>query len=109
MDSDVIEASLPNGAIVLVQARRVDGDGATKTRMGRFDFQGVANALEGVADAIHGAVAKATPSKVSVELGLELAVKSGALVGMVVDGQATASLTVTLQWERTQEATEAGD
>ncbi len=100
MESKVIEVSLPNGGIALVQAREIDSGGATKTGIGRFDFEGVAKTLEGVADAIHGAVAKAAPSKVSVELGLEMAVKSGVLVGLVVDGETTASLTVTLEWER---------
>ncbi len=59
----------------------------------------MARTLEGVAEAIHGAVVKAAPSRVRVELGLELAVKSGALVGLLVDGESTGSLMVTLEWE----------
>lgn len=103
MESKVVEVSLPNGGVALVQARQVDG-GATKTGLGRLDFDGVAKTLEGVADAIHGAVTKAAPSKVSVELGLELAVKSGVLVGLVVDGETTGSLKVTLEWDRRHDA-----
>lgn len=100
MESKVVEVQLPNGAVALVQARQVDGGGATKTGLGRLDFAGVAAALEGVTEAIRGAVAKAAPSRVSVELGLELAVRSGVLVGLIVDGETAGSLTVTLEWER---------
>jgi hypothetical protein len=84
-----------------VQARAVDSGGATKTsRREKFDFAAVAATLEGVAEAIHGALVKAAPDRASVELSFELAVKSGALVGLLVDGETTGSITVTLDWER---------
>ncbi len=100
VESQVVEVTLPNGAVALVQARQVDGGGATKTAFGKLDFDGVTATLAGVTDAVRAAVAKAAPSKVSVELGLELAVKSGVLVGLIVDGESKGSLTVTLEWER---------
>lgn len=100
VESTVVEVKLPNGAVALVQARQVGGGGATKTALGRLDFDGVAATLEGVTEAVRAAVAKAAPSRVSVELGIELAVKSGALVGLIVDGESKGSLTVTLEWER---------
>lgn len=100
MESKIVEVALPNGAVALVQARQVDGGGATKTGFGKLDFDGVSKTLEGVTEAVRSAVAKAAPSKVSVELGLELAVKAGALVGLIVDGESTGSLTVTLEWDR---------
>jgi hypothetical protein len=100
MESRVVEVVLPNGAVALVQAREVDGGGATKTAFGRLDFDGVTATLAGITDAVRAAVSKASPNKVSVELGLELAVKAGVLVGLIVDGDSTGSLTVTLEWER---------
>lgn len=100
VETTIEEVRLPNGAVALVQARRVDGGGATKTAFGRLDFDGVTATLAGVTEAVRSAVAQAAPSKVSVELGIELAVKSGVLVGLIVDGESTGSLTVTLEWER---------
>jgi hypothetical protein len=100
MESKIVEVALPNGAVALVQARQLDGAGASKTKFGKLDFDDVAKTLEGLTEAVRAAVDKAAPSKVSVELGVELAVKSGVLVGLIVDGESTGSLTVTLEWDR---------
>lgn len=100
MENKIVEVVLPNGAVALVQARQVEGGAATKTGFGQLDFNGVTKSLEGITNAIRTAVDKAAPSKVSVELGMELAVKSGVLVGLIVDGESSGSLTITLEWER---------
>ena len=100
MENEIVEVVLPNGAVALVRARQVDGGAATKTAFGKLDFGGVTKTLEGITDAVRTAVVKAAPSKVSVALGLELAVKSGVLVGLIVDGESKGSLTITLEWER---------
>jgi hypothetical protein len=99
--TEIVEVALPNGATALVRARQVDGGGAVKTSLrDKLDFDGVAATIEGVSDAVRGALAKATPDSVTVELGFELAVKSGKLVGLLVDSDLTGSITVTLGWER---------
>ena len=99
MDRSIVEVELPNGATALVQA--VDtGSGAVKTgRAGKSDISGVMGALEGMSAAIKSALVKAAPDRVSVEFGLELAVKSGALTAMLVGGGGNASLKVTLEWQ----------
>jgi Trypsin-co-occurring domain 1 len=105
VESEIVEVTLPNGATALVRARAVDGGGAVKTgRRDKFDFASVAATLEGVTDSIRGALTKAAPDSVSVELSFELAVKSGVLVGLLVDGETTGSITVTLGWERDRNA-----
>jgi hypothetical protein len=98
-DRRVFEAKLPNNALVLVRAREIDGGGAEKVGWeDRLDFRGVADAVGGIADALRGSLAKAAPRKVTVELGVELAVKSGKLTGLLVEGEGKGSLTVTLEW-----------
>jgi hypothetical protein len=106
--TEIIELELPNGAVVLAHVRLVDGAAAKVGRAGRLRFDDVADAVEGVATAINSAVAKAAPDKVSVTLGFELAVKSGALTALLVAGDAKASLALTLEWER-DSATASGD
>lgn len=95
----IVETTLPNGAVMLVRVREVDGGGATKVAWPDvFDFKGVQDALEGISKAVQSAVAAAKPDEVTVELGLELAVKSGKLTGLLVEGSGTGSLAVTLTW-----------
>jgi len=104
VESEIVEVTLPNGAMALVQVKPA-GPGATKTSWNdRFDFATVAATVEGVTDAIRGALVKAAPDSVSVELGFEFAVKGGKLVGLLVDGETAASITVTLGWERSHAA-----
>lgn len=101
MERRVVEVVLPNGARALVRAVDEDaaGGGAVKTAAREeFDFGEVERTLEGLSSAVRSAVAKATPDRVTVEFNLELAVKSGRLTGLLVEGQAAASLKVTLEW-----------
>lgn len=99
MGERVIEVELPNGAVALVRAAEIEGAGAEKVAWpDRFSFGDVTATLEGVAQAIRDAVERVKPDKVSVELGIELVVKSGKLTGLIVEGEGTGSLTVTLEW-----------
>lgn len=100
MEYRIVEVALPNGSVMLVRAADVDGGaGATKTGWAdKFDFRDVAGTLDGLSSVIKSALANAAPHKVTVELGIELAVKSGALTGLLVEGEGKGSITVTLEW-----------
>jgi len=100
MGTRIVEVDLPNGATALVRATEVDGGGATKTGVAdRFDVGSVVATLEGLSQALKDGLRKAAPSKVTVELGVELVVKAGKLTGLIVEGEGKGSLTVTLEWE----------
>lgn len=97
----VVEVVLPNQAVALVRAADLDEGGQVAEKVGwkdTFDFEAVSGTLEGIAQAVRSGLEKATPSKTTVELGIDLAVKSGKLTGLVVEGNAAASLKVTLEW-----------
>lgn len=102
MAGTVVEVMLPNRTVALVQAADLDeGGGGGAEKVGwkdTFDFTHVSGTLEGVAQAIRSGLDKVAPAKTTVQLGIALAVKNGMLTGMLVDGQAHATLTVTLQW-----------
>jgi hypothetical protein len=75
-------------------------DRATKTGFkDKFDFDEVAGTLEGLSDSLKTALSKATPDKVTVELGIELALKAGKLTSLIVEGEGKGALTVTLEWQ----------
>ncbi|HET9970990.1 MAG TPA: CU044_2847 family protein [Streptosporangiaceae bacterium] len=100
MDRTVVKVELPNGVTALVRAVDAGGGGAAKAaRTGKPDLSAVMGTLEGMSLAVKSALAKAAPDKVAVEFGLELAVKAGALTAMLVDGEGSASLRVTLEWQ----------
>jgi Trypsin-co-occurring domain 1 len=97
----VVEVTLPNKTVALVRAVDLDERGQIAEKVGwkdTFDFADVTGTLEGIAKAIHSGMEKATPSKVIVELGIELAIKNGKLTGLIVEGEADASLKVTMEW-----------
>jgi hypothetical protein len=97
----VVPVKLPNGTVAFVRATNLDEgheDGAAWT--GSFDFEHIAGTLEGIAESIRAAVDKAKPSNTRVELGVELAVTQGKLVGLIVDGDSKGALTVALEWHR---------
>jgi hypothetical protein len=101
MASRVVEVVLPNKTVALVRATELDEAGGPAEKVGwkdTFDLEQVSGTLEGIAEAIRSGLEKVRPSRTTVELGLELAVKNGKLTGMLVEGQAQASLRVTLEW-----------
>jgi len=100
-DRHVVQVQLPNGTIAFVRATDLDvGRPEQPGWTGAFDFQHIAGTLEGIAESIRAAVDKAKPSSTRVELGVELAVSSGKLVGLIVEGGGRGALTVTLEWHR---------
>ena len=106
MDRSIVEVELPNGATALVQAVDTGGGAVKATRPGKSDISAVMGVLEGISAAIKSALVKAAPDRVSVEFGLELAIRSGALTAMLVGGEGNASLKVTLEWQH-EDAAEA--
>jgi hypothetical protein len=105
----VVEVALPNKAVALVRATDLDTNGEFADRAGDqvaeragwqdgFDFEGVSSTLEGIAQAVRTGLEKIAPTKTTVELGIELAVKNGRLTGLIVEGGVSASLRVTLEW-----------
>jgi hypothetical protein len=97
--TQVVEMTLPNGTTALGRVAIGEGAGAMKTSgVPKFDFDDVAKTLEGLAQSLKGALADAAPDRVTVELGLELAVKNGKLSGLLVEGEGKGSLGVTLEW-----------
>jgi hypothetical protein len=102
MASRVVEVLLPNKSVALVQVEDLDESGQIAEKVGwkdTFDLAGVSVTLEGIAQAIRSGLVTVAPSETEVELGIKLAVKNGKLTGLVVEGQAEASLKVTLKWD----------
>jgi hypothetical protein len=59
---------------------------------------GLRETVVGVAASLRGAAAAARPDEVSVSFGVQLAVRAGRVVSVLADGEASASLSITLTW-----------
>ena len=63
-----------------------------------FSMDGVRDTIEAVASQVADVWKKVKPDEASVEFGLKIAVKSGKLTGLLVEGAGEASLNITLTW-----------
>jgi hypothetical protein len=93
----IIETKLDNGKTILVKAVPVGG-GQDVAKLGLPEFSEVTTMIQSVGASFYAALEAIAPKKASVEFGVEVAVKGGKLVGLLVDGSATATIKVTLEW-----------
>ncbi|MFF5963460.1 CU044_2847 family protein [Streptomyces collinus] len=107
MAQDTTPIELPDGTII--EARVSD---AERLRQGEGDYtdtrshaeafaarvEGLTDLVRGIATTMRQATAAAAPDDVSVAFGVELAAKAGRVVSVLADGEAKASVMVTLTW-----------
>lgn len=97
--SQPVSAQLSNGSLIKIEV----------TQTGREDvafdvrpFQEVTNAIEGIVDAIAATLYKVSPTKAVVKFGIDVAIDSGKLTAMIVQGSSKANLEIVLEWERSK-------
>ena len=90
-----VPVELPNGTVINIEVSQV---GRQDVSFNTFSFGDVANALEGITDAIKDTLEKVKPQKASVKFGLEMSIESGKLTAAIVKGSGKANLEVTLEW-----------
>jgi Trypsin-co-occurring domain 1 len=83
---------------VLVEAR-VDADPEQDVGVGDLlKFDRVADTLEQITSSLQGAIARAKPSKATIEFGVDVGIESGQLTSMLVKGTGSATLKITVEW-----------
>lgn len=111
MEREIREVLLPGGETVLARVHVLEDaevpDGAEEFQyddVGTRDHliaraQQLNEVISGVGTAVVNAARAASPDEVSATFGVELAVKPGkALAAVIADGEAKASVSVTLTW-----------
>jgi Trypsin-co-occurring domain 1 len=77
-----------------------DGGGAQNVGVGDIlSFDGVRDTVRAIGTELGGALRGLAISEASVEFGVSMSAKSGRLTGLIVEGDATASLKVMLTWQ----------
>jgi hypothetical protein len=99
-----VEVGLPTGANVRVRVAEplgaADGLGSVG-RLGPLDLREALAPITEVADLVRERLDSLTATRATVEFGVSFEVASGKLVALVFEGKGAASLTVSLEWERT--------
>jgi hypothetical protein len=63
-----------------------------------FSFDGVRDTIEAISGELASVWHKVRPAEASVEFALAVSAKTGKLTGLIVEGDGSASLKVTLTW-----------
>jgi hypothetical protein len=97
--SDVIPVTLPSGQTILARVQ-VEGpvDVGAGTVLRKLAITDLRETVEGVTQSVAQALRRVKPDEVSVEFGVELAVKTGKLTSVLAEGSSNASIKLTLTW-----------
>lgn len=112
MDHDVQEVVLPGGQVILARVSVLRPDESAFVDVGAADrirsgVTRVNEVIAAVGATVMDAARAAGPSEVSATFGIELAMKPGKGVAAVLaDGEAKASISVTLTWQPGRERAE---
>lgn len=100
--SEIVEIELPDGETVLAQVTVLDPDVGA---FDRFRLDEARSAVARIGAWAHQVVTESLPEppdRLGVQIGLKLAVKSGVLTSVVAEASGEASVTVTMEWDRTR-------
>lgn len=65
-----------------------------------FSFEEIAQSIEGITTALQSTLMKVKPHKATVEFGVVLTVETGSVTALIVKGNGSANLKVTLEWSK---------
>jgi len=83
----------------VVFAAEVAGTGPANITLGEaLSFDGVRDTIEALAAEMAKVWAKVQPDEATVEFGLSLDARTGKLTGLVLEGKAAASFSISLTW-----------
>ncbi|MGF1486447.1 MAG: CU044_2847 family protein [Prochloraceae cyanobacterium] len=94
--TQIVPVQINENITVMVEARGLGGEQDVSSQL--LDFEGVTDAIEALTGAIATTINKVKPDKATVELGLDIAVKSGKLTALLVEGTGKGNIKITLQW-----------
>ncbi|OKS86731.1 hypothetical protein RG47T_2188 [Mucilaginibacter polytrichastri] len=65
-----------------------------------FDFQQVKQQIQLLSSSLLEMLKSVSPTKASLEFGIELSVESGKLTSLIVKGSGKGNIKITLEWEK---------
>jgi NTP-dependent ternary system trypsin peptidase co-occuring protein len=65
-----------------------------------LSFEGLADSILAVTESLNAVLSRVEPKRAAVEFGVDVGVETGGLTALIVKGSGTATLKITLEWER---------
>jgi hypothetical protein len=100
-----VRVELPTGEVIW--ARLSDDSGPSNVSaedvLHRLDLADLRGTIQGVSQSVRAALGGLRPDQVSVQFGLELAVKTGKLTSLLAEASGKASIAVTVSWTTTED------
>lgn len=111
--SHIQEIELPDGTVVLARLSTPGGYGADDLDVGVLDsaaakVEQLGELITAVGTSVLTAARAVCPDEAAITFGVELTAKSGKALAVLADGEAKASVQVTLTWRTAQRAPSAG-
>jgi len=94
----LVEVHLEDGTTFYVHVLASSGESEVSVRSASFEE--AMKAIEGIGKRLNQVWGTIRPGKASVELGIDFTWQAGNIMAVVVDGSATASMKIVLEWNR---------
>lgn len=98
-EQDIARAEV-NGQVVQLEVRKSEDPEVDVSIKDVLSFDGVTDSIQAIAASIESLLSRVSPNHASVELGFDIGVESGALTALLVKGTGSATIKVTLDWQR---------
>ncbi len=96
----IVPVELDDKTRVLVRAVVQGGEEDVAAIDRILPFTQVTSAIGSIAKTLNTAIAQAEPNKATIEFGIEVALEAGELSALIVQGNTSGNLKITLEWEK---------
>ncbi|PRX15917.1 CU044_2847 family protein [Actinoplanes italicus] len=104
--ASAVKVEMPNGQVIWARVETGASDVAMTDAVKRLDVDELKSSIHAVSAAVRTAAEDLTPDTVTVEFGLELALKAGKLVSVLAEASGKASLRVSMSWSASSPSAE---
>jgi hypothetical protein len=96
--SVLMPVTVQGGGLIRVQATNLDPE--QDISLSLPDFKQVTDSIRAIAAAVGDVLEEISPTKASVEFGVEVGVDAGSLVALLVKGTGKSTFKIVLEWEK---------
>jgi len=99
LEAEYIPVELNDGTIINIEAIHIGGEQTVSIDL--LSLADITTTVKSISKDILTAIKEVEPTKATVEFGLSIGIEAGKLTTLLVKGQGTANLKITLEWSKT--------